>query len=106
MRKISIFLAMLLILFSLSACAGHSHNVVIKDDIGVIIYAPETAKAGEIVEIHAGMLCDAYYEVYLDGEPLDNVDFDYYGQYRIYEFAMPDRDVVVSVKMTDGYFAN
>ena len=57
---------------------------------------PETAKAGDLVDIRMGVLYDADIHLYLDELELEksHQGSDYWG----YNFTMPDKDIVITVK--------
>ena len=72
--------------FSISLEEGSANDV---------LFCPEDAEMGEIVEIRTSVICDADIDVYFDGMKLvkTHYDSDYWG----YSFVMPCRNVKVRV---------
>ena len=64
-------------------------------------YAPKRANPGDTVVLRAGPIMDADLYFYANGEPIKNTHND--SDYWEYTFIMPDEDVVITHKMSDGF---
>ena len=64
-------------------------------------YAPKRAKPGDTVVLRTGTIMDADLDFYANGVKLENTHND--SDYWEYTFIMPDEDVVITHKMSDGF---
>jgi hypothetical protein len=64
-------------------------------------YAPKRAKPGDTVVLRTGPIMDANLYLYANGVPIENTHND--SDYWEYTFIMPDEDVVITHKMSDGF---
>ncbi len=64
-------------------------------------YAPKRAKPGDTVVLRTGTIMDADLDFYANGVKLENTHND--SDYWEYVFTMPDEDVVITHKMSNGF---
>ena len=107
MKKISIIcLTVVLCLCCLAACGilgFHSISYQDADTESLLMdgYAPKRAKPGDTVVLRTGTIMDADLDFYANGVKLENTHND--SDYWEYTFIMPDEDVVITHKMSDGF---
>lgn len=110
MKKISLILALLLLLcsFSLLAVAcGEKYQLTVIDPSNLLVEPlKDSYKAGETVTVKVHILMDADIVAYLDGQDLGKykvIETD--GAYTHWEFyfTMPDHDATLTFEIKDGF---
>ena len=81
-----------LMLTAFAGC-GSSHKITVAEGEDLLGDCPKSAKAGEIVTIETCAVCDADLYLSVNGD----VDFGKFVEDCVYEFEMPDEDVVIKV---------
>ena len=90
--------------FMLAAFAGcgSSHKITVAEGEDLLVDCPKSAKAGEIVTIKTTTVCDAILCLSVNGD----VDFGEFVKDCVYEFEMPDEDVVIKVWVKSAGYAD
>ena len=81
-----------LMLAAFAGC-GSSHKITVAEGEEFLADCPKSAKAGETVTIETCIVCDADLYLSVNGD----ADFGEFVRDGVYEFEMPDEDVVVKV---------
>lgn len=110
MKKISLILALLLLLCSFSlltvACSKKYQLTVIDPSNLLIEPLKDSYKAGETVTVKVHILMDADIVAYLDGQDLGKYEVieidDVYTNWEFY-FTMPDHDATLTFEIKDGF---
>ena len=109
MKKISLILALLLLLcsFSLLAVAcGEKYQLTVIDPSNLLVKPlKDNYKAGEKVTVKIDILMDAYVIVYLDGQPCEEKVTDGTYDYWEFYFTMPDHDATLTFEIKDGFLS-
>ena len=105
-KLLALCLTVVLCLCCLAACGilgFHSISYQDADTESLLMdgYAPKRAKPGDTVVLRTGTIMDADLDFYANGVKLENTHND--SDYWEYTFIMPDEDVVITHKMSDGF---
>ena len=107
MKKISACVfTIVFCLCCLTSCALFAkHSITYADNETEMLlhdgYAPKRANPGDTVVLRAGPIMDADLYFYANGVQIENTHND--SDYWEYTFIMPDEDVVITHKMSDGF---
>ena len=100
MKKLNVFLLVLIFACCLTACsAGAKYKVTLADNYRLVNDLKETYSAGEKVVIKLPSITEHYYVLYVNGvkqNPDDSVSDDW--TYTYYTFTMPSEDVIIKIE--------
>jgi len=99
MKRIAIFIVMIVCMLGTVACTQPRYKVTIVDNYPIINELKSSYAAGEEVTIQLATLTEHYYELFVNGvEQEMDMELSSWDAYTYFTFTMPKEDVLVTIK--------